>query len=157
MIRLQFKLNGKTVHMRTPAEGRVVDLLREELGLTGTKEACGAGECGACNVLIDGVPRPSCLTLAAQLEGRHVTTIEGLADEKGLHPMQQAFVEHGAVQCGFCTPGMILSSVSLLKSNPLPSSRQVQQALSGNLCRCTGYEKIVKAVLAAAAQEGKAS
>ncbi len=156
MIRLEFMLNGKPVQLRAPGDRRVVDLLREDLGLTGTKAACGAGECGACTVLIDDVPRPSCLTLAAQLEGRQVTTIEGLASDSRLHPVQQAFVEHGAVQCGFCTPGMILSAVSLLKRTPTPSSLEVKQALSGNLCRCTGYKKIVEAVLAAAANDGEA-
>jgi aerobic-type carbon monoxide dehydrogenase small subunit (CoxS/CutS family) len=156
MIRLRFILNGKPVKLSVPEDKRAVDLLREDLGLTGTKEACGEGECGACTVLIDGVPRVSCLTLAAQLEGRRVTTIEGLAPEGGLHPVQQAFVAHGAIQCGFCTPGMVLSAASLLKSNPTPSSQEAKQALSGNLCRCTGYKKIIEAVLAAAAHEGEA-
>lgn len=154
MSRLQFTLNGKPIKVSVPDDRRVVDLLREDLGLTGTKEACGAGECGACTVLVDDVPRPSCLTLAAQLEGRRVTTIEGLANENGLHPMQQAFIEHGAVQCGFCTPGMILSAVSLLDRDSSPSAQDIRQALSGNLCRCTGYKKIVEAVLAATAHDG---
>lgn len=156
MTRLRFTLNNKPVQVRTTDDRRVVDLLREDLGLTGTKEACGAGECGACTVLVDDVPRPSCLTLAAQLEGRRVTTIEGLANENGLHPMQQAFIEHGAVQCGFCTPGMILSAVSLLDRDSSPSAQDIRQALSGNLCRCTGYQKIVEAVLAAASHKGGA-
>lgn len=151
MIQLEFTLNSKPMRLRTQEDRRVLDLLREDLGLTGVKEACGAGECGACTVLIDDVPRPSCLTLAAQLEGRRVTTIEGLASKGRLHPLQQAFVEHGAVQCGFCTPGMILSAVPLLKKNPAPSPQEVKQALSGNLCRCTGYKKIIEAVLAATA------
>jgi carbon-monoxide dehydrogenase small subunit len=156
MIRLSFTLNGKPLELSVPEDKRAVDLLREDLGLTGTKEACGEGECGACTVLIDGVPRISCLTLAAQLEGCSVTTIEGLASDGGLHPVQQAFVEHGAVQCGFCTPGMVLSAASLLKDNPNPSAREVKQALSGNLCRCTGYKKIIEAVLVAAACEEEA-
>ena len=151
MIHLEFTLNNKPMRLRTQEDRRALDLLREDLGLTGAKEACGAGECGACTVLIDEAPRPSCLTLAAQLEGRQVTTIEGLAADDRLHPLQQAFVEHGAVQCGFCTPGMILSAVPLLKRSPAPSSREVKQALSGNLCRCTGYKKIIEAVLAATA------
>lgn len=156
MIRLEFTLNNQPMRLRTQEDRRVLDLLREDLGLTGAKEACGAGECGACTVLIDEVPRPSCLTLAAQLEGRQVTTIEGLAGKGRLHPLQQAFVEHGAVQCGFCTPGMILSALPLLKNNPAPSAQEVKQALSGNLCRCTGYKKIIEAVLAAATPTGEA-
>jgi aerobic-type carbon monoxide dehydrogenase small subunit (CoxS/CutS family) len=150
MIRIEFTLNGKPVHIHTRGDGRVVDLLREELGLTGTKEACGAGECGACTVLIDDKPRPSCLTLAAQLQGRRVTTIEGLAPENGVHPMQKAFIEQNAVQCGFCSPGMILGAISLLQRTPMPSEQEVRQALAGNLCRCTGYQKIIQAVLTAA-------
>ena len=153
-MRLGFVLNGKPLTLRVAEDRRVVDLLREDLGLTGTKEACGAGECGACTVLIDGEPRLSCLTLAAQLEGREVTTIEGLGSGDGLHPVQQAFVEQGAVQCGFCTPGMVLGAAALLKRNPAPTAQQVRQALSGNLCRCTGYQKIVEAVLAAARRQG---
>ena len=157
MIRLSFTLNGEKVQLSVPEDRRVVDLLRQDLALTGTKEACGAGECGACTVLIDDVPRPSCLTLAAQLEGRQVTTIEGLAKDGGLHPVQQAFVDHGAVQCGFCTPGMILNAVTLLKRTPEPSAGKVKQALSGNLCRCTGYKKIIRAVLAVADHQGGAA
>jgi carbon-monoxide dehydrogenase small subunit len=157
MTRVEFMLNNRPVHVHAPADKRLVDLLREDLGLTGTKEACGTGECGACTVLIDGVPRPSCLTLAAQLEGRQLTSIEGIGSEGGLHPVQQAFVEHGAVQCGFCTPGMILSAVSLLEHDASPSPRKVRQALAGNLCRCTGYQKIIEAVLAAARAKGKSA
>jgi len=151
MIRLAFSLNGQPVQLRTDEDKRLVDLLRRDLGLTGAKEACGAGECGACTVLIDGEPRLSCLTLAAQAEGREVTTIEGLAPSGELHPVQRAFVETGAVQCGFCTPGMALSAAAFLTCNPSPTARETRQALAGNLCRCTGYQKIVEAVLAAAA------
>lgn len=150
-IRLSFILNQKPVELETDSDRRVVDLLREDLGLTGTKEACGSGECGACTILVDGENRLSCLMRAGQLAGRAVTTIEGLADERGLHPVQQAFVEAGAVQCGFCTPGMILGAVGLLERNPRPGREEIRAALSGNLCRCTGYQKIVEAVEKAAA------
>ncbi|KMY66753.1 hypothetical protein AAU61_15215 [Desulfocarbo indianensis] len=150
-MRLTFSLNGRPVRLRTAADKRLVDLLRQDLGLTGTKEACGAGECGACTVLMDGEPRLSCLTLAAQAEGRELTTIEGLAPAGELHPVQRAFVERGAVQCGFCTPGMALSAAALLARNPSPSAQETRQALAGNLCRCTGYQKIVEAIQAAAA------
>jgi carbon-monoxide dehydrogenase small subunit len=128
----------------------VVDILREDLGLTGTKEGCGAGECGACTILVDGEPRLSCLMMAAQLQDKAVTTIEGIGDSNSLHPVQEAFVEQGAVQCGFCTPGMVLSAVHLLERQPVPDRNRIRVALSGNLCRCTGYVKIVDAVEAAA-------
>jgi aerobic carbon-monoxide dehydrogenase small subunit len=147
---IHFLLNGKETQLDGPPDRRVVDLLREDLGLTGTKEACGSGECGACTILVDGEPRLSCLMLAVQLEGRDITTIEGVAIGEALHPVQEAFVEQGAVQCGFCTPGMVLSAVSLLKDNPNPSRAEIREGLSGNLCRCTGYQKIVDAVEEAA-------
>ena len=133
-----------------PSDRRVIDILREDLNLTGTKEGCSGGECGACTILVDGESRLSCLMLAAQLEGRSVTTIEGIASEDRLHPLQEAFVEHGAVQCGFCIPGMVLSAVDLLQRNPNPTRMEIRQGLSGNLCRCTGYQKIVDAVEGAA-------
>lgn len=133
-----------------PSDRRVIDILREDLNLTGTKEGCSAGECGACTILVDGESRLSCLILAAQLEGRSVTTIEGMASEGRLHPLQKAFVEHGAVQCGFCIPGMVLSAADLLQRNPNPTRMEIREGLSGNLCRCTGYQKIVDAVEAAA-------
>jgi carbon-monoxide dehydrogenase small subunit len=133
-----------------PPGRRVVDLLREDLGLTGAKEGCGTGQCGACAILVDDIPRNSCLMLAAQLEGRSVTTIEGLAAGTRLHPVQEAFVTEGAVQCGFCTPGMILVSAALLRRNPRPSRQEIREALTGNLCRCTGYQKIIDAVETAA-------
>ena len=147
---VEFCLNGKPVSMETAPDRRVVDLLREELGLTGTKECCGSGECGACTILVDGESRLSCLMLAAQLTGRSVTTIEGVAGEAGMHIVQRAFVEQGAVQCGFCTPGMILATLDLLRRIPNPTREEVRRELSGNLCRCTGYQKIVDAVMAAA-------
>lgn len=145
-----FVLNGKSILVETAPDRRLVDLLREDLGLTGTKECCGSGECGACAVLIDGESRLSCLTLAAQLEGRSVTTVEGVADENELSLVQKAFVDSGAVQCGFCTPGMIISALDLLRRNPSPAREEVRDGLSGNFCRCTGYQKIIDAVMAAA-------
>lgn len=149
---VSFVLNGKEVRMDVHPGRRVVDLLREDLGLTGTKEGCGAGECGACTILVDGESRLSCLMLAAQLEGRRVTTIEGLGcnESDELHPVQEAFVACGAVQCGFCTPGMVLSAVHLISQNPSPTRDEIREGMSGNLCRCTGYVKIVDAVEAAA-------
>jgi len=149
-VQIRFELNGQKVDLEVRPDRRVVDLLREDLGLTGTKEGCGAGECGACTVLIDGDARLSCLMLAAQLDGRSVTTIEGLCQDGTLHPIQDAFVEHGAVQCGFCSPGMVLTAVDLLQRHAAPNRQQIRQGLSGNLCRCTGYVKIVDAVEAAA-------
>ncbi len=147
---VNFILNGKPACMDTLPDQRVVDLLREKFGLVGTKECCGSGECGACTILVDGESRLSCLMLAAQLEGRTVLTIEGVATEGKLHVVQQAFVDYGAVQCGFCTPGMILATLDLLRRIPEPTREEVRSGLSGNLCRCTGYQKIVDAVMAAA-------
>lgn len=149
-MKVSFELNGKETRIETPSERRVVDILREDFHLTGTKEGCGAGECGACTILVDGESRLSCLMVAAQLEGRKVTTIEGLAEGERLHPIQHAFVELGAVQCGFCTPGMVLAAIDLLKKNPDPTRLEIREGISGNLCRCTGYQKIVDAVEAAA-------
>ena len=148
-MKVSFVLNGKEIQIETPSDRRVVDILREDHHLTGTKEGCGTGECGACTILVDGESRLSCLMVAAQLEGRKVTTIEGLAEGEGLDPVQQAFVELGAVQCGFCTPGMILTAVDLLQKNPNPTRLEIREGISGNLCRCTGYQKIVDAVEAA--------
>ena len=133
------------------ADRRVVDILREDFLLTGTKESCGTGDCGACTILVDGETRLSCLMLAAQLQDRDILTIEGLSQDGSLHPVQSAFVEHGAVQCGFCSPGMILASIDLLNRNPNPTREEIRDALAGNLCRCTGYQKIVDSVEIAAA------
>ena len=127
----------------------LVEVLRDQLELTGTKVACGEGECGACTVLLDGQPVNSCLVPALKVQGREVLTVEGLASLGELHPLQKAFVEHGAVQCGYCTPGMLMSAKALLDHNPNPTEEEVRLAISGNLCRCTGYAKIVEAVLAA--------
>lgn len=149
-MKITFSLNGRWLEVETPPDRRVVDLLREDLGLGGTKECCGSGECGACTILVDGESRLSCLMLAAQLEGRVILTIEGVATNGEFHVVQQAFVEHGAVQCGFCTPGMILATLDLLRRIPDPTREDVRRELSGNLCRCTGYQKIVDAVMAAA-------
>ena len=149
-MKITFTLNGTPRTLMAEPDDRVVDVLRDSLGLTGTKEACGTGECGACTILVDGVPRLACLMLAVQLEGRAVTTIEGLSDGKALHPVQAAFVEAGAVQCGFCTPGMVLTATHLLRNNPHPTREEIREALSGNICRCTGYQKIIDAVARAA-------
>lgn len=127
-------------------------VLREKLNLTGTKIGCEEGDCGACTVLLDGRPVSSCLVLAVQAQGHEITTIEGLAENGRLHPLQQAFVEHGAIQCGFCSPGMILTAKALLDENPHPDEAQIRHAISGNLCRCTGYEKIVEAISDVAAK-----
>jgi aerobic carbon-monoxide dehydrogenase small subunit len=143
---IRFSLNGKKTAIDAPPDRRVVDILREDLQLTGTKEGCGSGECGCCAILVNGESRLSCLMLAAQLSDQDLTTIEGLAPGGRLHPLQIAFVESGAVQCGFCTSGMILSTVDLLSRNPQPTREEIREGLSGNLCRCTGYQKIVDAV-----------
>lgn len=147
---IRFRLNGREVALEAPPDRRVVDLLREDCGLSGTKEGCGAGECGACAVLVDGRARLSCLMLAAQLEGREVTTIEGLGSPAEPHPLQKACADHGAVQCGFCSPGMIVAAADLLSRTPFPSRHEIRVGLSGNLCRCGGYQKIVDAVERAA-------
>jgi len=145
-----FLVNGRHYEVAIEPHMLLIEVLRNELDLTGTKQSCGIGNCGACTVLIDGKPVLSCLTLALTVVGKHITTIEGLAQGTALHPIQKAFIEHGAIQCGFCTPGMILSAKALLDGNPNPDQEEVKQALSGNLCRCTGYVKIIDAVLAAA-------
>jgi aerobic carbon-monoxide dehydrogenase small subunit len=143
------QVNGHPAEHACPDERILLDLLREDLNLTGTKRGCDLGTCGCCTVLLDGRPTLSCLTLARQAEGRSITTIEGLTPSSGLNPVQAAFVEHGATQCGFCTPGFIVTACALLESTPHPSKEQVEVAISGNLCRCTGYTKIVEAILAA--------
>ncbi|MFM9106856.1 MAG: (2Fe-2S)-binding protein [Chloroflexota bacterium] len=142
-------VNGKARRVTAPGDAFLVDVLRDDLALTGTKQACGIGECGACTVLVDGDPICSCLMLLAEAEGREITTIEGLS-RGGLSAVQEALAEHGGVQCGFCTPGIVLAAHALLRDNPDPTEEEVRVALSGNLCRCTGYVKIVDAVLAAA-------
>ncbi len=146
---LRLEINGHPVEVPCPDERILLDLIREDLDLTGSKRGCDLGTCGCCTVLLDGRPTLSCLTLARLAEGRSVTTIEGLTPHGGLHPVQRAFVEHGATQCGFCTPGFVLTAVALLRDEPHPDRERVVRAISGNLCRCTGYTKIIEAVLAA--------
>jgi carbon-monoxide dehydrogenase small subunit len=146
---IRFALNGKTVSLDVSGTRRLLDALREDLHVTGTKEGCGEGECGACSVLIDGQVVNSCLVAAGQVDGCDVVTVEGLALPDGtLSPLQQAFIEQGAAQCGICTPGMLLAAHALLRENPRPSADDVRVGLAGNLCRCTGYTKIIDAVLA---------
>jgi len=145
---VRFVLNGAPVSLDVLGSRRLLDVLRESLGFTGTKEGCGEGECGACSVLIDGEVVDSCLVAVGQVEGCHVTTVEGLADGGRLSALQQAFIERGAAQCGICTPGMLLAAHALLAENPRPSEDEVRVGLAGNLCRCTGYTKILDAVLA---------
>ena len=152
---LVMKLNGETVELAVAPSTMLLDVLRNELGLTGTKEACGKGECGACTVFLDGKAVTSCITPAMKAMNKEVLTIEGLGGRGNLHPIQRAFIEFGAVQCGFCSPGMILSAKALLDDNSNPSEEEVRTALSGNLCRCTGYVKIVEAVLHAAKEMRK--
>jgi carbon-monoxide dehydrogenase small subunit len=151
-VKIAFILNNRNVTVETPPDRRVVDLLREDLGLTGTKEACGMGDCGACTILVNGRTKLSCLMLAAQLEGTEIVTIEGIGSEEEHQIVQDSFIETGAVQCGFCTPGMVLATLHLLKANPDPDRTEIRLGLSGNLCRCTGYQKIVDAVEHAAAR-----
>ena len=150
---MNITVNKKKYELAVETNMTLADMLREDLKLTGTKKGCGLGECGACTVLLDGKPVSSCLVLAVEADNREVTTIEGIETEKGLHPVQQAFVEKGAIQCGFCTPGMILSSKALLDENPHPDEQDIRRAISGNLCRCTGYQKIVEAVQSVAAHK----
>ena len=147
---IRCKVNGEEVSVRAEAGWNLLLVLREELELTGAKEGCGAGECGACTVLVDGKAVNSCLFPAFEAEGREIVTIEGLAEGHVLHPIQKAFAENGAVQCGFCTPGMVLSAKGLLDRIPQPTENQIKSALAGNLCRCTGYTQIIEAVKIAA-------
>jgi len=147
MEALHLVINGEGVETLIAPGTTLQPFLHDTLGITGTKEGCGAGLCGCCTVMVDGMAVKSCLVLALQVRGKSVQTIEGLAQEEVLDPVQQAFIENGAIQCGYCSAGMIMSSKALLEENPNPSEKEVRQALSGNLCRCTGYHKIVKAVL----------
>lgn len=150
---ITIKVNGDMYHLSVDPWRTLNEVLRNDLNLTGTKLGCGTGDCGACTVLVDGRTVSSCLTLAVEMDGKEIMTVEGLAPSgEELHPIQEAFIEKGAIQCGYCTPGMQLSAYYLLKNNPSPSEQEIREALSGNLCRCTGYNKIVEAI-AAAAQE----
>jgi carbon-monoxide dehydrogenase small subunit len=144
---IMIKVNGQEFDLVIPVNKTLTQVLREDLRLTGTKQGCAVGDCGSCTVLLNGKPVNSCLILAVEVDGQEITTIEGLAVD-GLHPIQQSFVEHGGIQCGFCTPGMILSAKALLDKNPTPSEPEIRAAISGNLCRCTGYQKIVESIAA---------
>jgi len=146
---VRMKVNGVWKEASVQPETTLLEVLRDTWGLTGAKRGCDEGDCGACTVLLDGKPVNSCLVLAIRLDGREITTIEGLGKEDRLHPLQSAFIHHGALQCGFCGPGMILSAKALLDSNPNPTEGEIRQALAGNICRCTGYSKIIEAVQSA--------
>lgn len=152
--RVNFFVNEEPVELYVDANKTMLRVLREELALTGTKEGCGAGECGACTVIVDGKPINACLVLAPELDGMHITTVEGLAKDGQLTNMQQAFVDLAALQCGFCTPGFIMSATALLQENPSPSRDEIVDAISGNLCRCTGYARIIEAIELAARKGG---
>ena len=155
---LHFWVNGEEYWLEVPAHRLLIDLLRDDLHLTGTKRSCDIGVCGSCTVLMDGKSVSACLMLAAKIDGRQILTVEGLQTDGRLHPVQQAFLEHWGFQCGFCTPGMLLTAVEILEVHPDPSAEIVREELMGNLCRCTGYKKIVDSVLAAAKQtRGKAA
>ena len=151
---ISLKVNGYEHEVAVRPNRTLLEVLREDLRLTGTKEGCDDGACGTCTVLLEGVPIRSCLCLAVEAQGKEVTTIEGLAEGDRLHPLQQAFVDYGAIQCGYCSPGMILTAKALLDRNPTPAARDIQLAISGNLCRCTGYNKIVQAIKGAGQSPG---
>ncbi len=153
-MELRFNLNEKDIKIETDPGKRLLDLLREDFGLTGTKEGCGEGECGACTIILDGKAVNSCLIFAGQIEGSRILTIEYLSQGDGIHPIQQAFIDAGAVQCGFCTPGMVMSAKALLDETPLPSEEEIRNSIAGNLCRCTGYKKIEEAIKLASANMG---
>ena len=157
-MRIRFTLNGQPVEVDAPAESTLLALLRDHFGLTGAKPGCEIGECGACAVILDGRLVNACLLLAPQVDGREVITIEGIRDpEGGPDDLQQAFLEHGAVQCGYCTPGMVMAGEALLADNPAPTREEIRTAISGNLCRCTGYQQVVDAIEATAARRRRAS
>ncbi|MEJ2412929.1 MAG: (2Fe-2S)-binding protein [Anaerolineales bacterium] len=151
---ISLTVNGQLEQLQVPSNITLLHVLRDMLGLTGTKNGCEAGECGACTVLVDGEPVNSCLVLAVELDGREVTTVEGLAKDGKLTPLQEAFAKLNAVQCGFCTPGMLMAGTALLRRNPHPTEEDIQKALVGNLCRCTGYQRIIDAVMEASRQGG---
>ena len=156
-VRLNLTVNGETRDVLVAVHKTLLEVLREDFALTGTKHGCELGECGTCTVLADGDPVLSCLALPAAMEGRRITTVEGMAEGARLHPLQQAFVELGAAQCGYCTPGILLTAQALLAANPHPTRDEVKEALAGNLCRCTGYTKILDAVELAALRMGRAT
>lgn len=154
-ITVNMTVNGKDVTVNVSPHDTLLKVLREDLKLTGVKEGCGVGECGACTVIVDGEAVNSCLMLAPSLEGKDILTVEGLMQDETLHPLQQAFIDYGAVQCGFCTPGLLLSAKALLDHNPKPTEEEIRVGISGNLCRCTGYHQVVEAIQAVAASEEK--
>lgn len=145
-IQISFVLNGEKIELKTKPNKRLLDILRDDLGLTGTKEGCSIGECGACTVIVNGRAVNSCLVLVGEVDGADVITIEGIAKNGNLHPLQENFLKYGAVQCGFCTPGMILSSYALLLKKKKPNEEEIKEAIAGNLCRCTGYKQIIEAI-----------
>lgn len=151
-IHVTTKINGEDAEFLCEPQQTMLDVLRDEMGLTGSKEGCGSGDCGACSIIVDGKLVCSCLMFGAEAEGADVTTIEGMADGETLHPLQQKFLEHAALQCGFCTPGVLVASKALLDQNPNPTEEETRYWLAGNLCRCTGYDKIIEAVMDAAAE-----
>ena len=152
---IQLRVNGELHEVMVEPWKTLLQVIRDDIGLTGAKEACGTGECGACTVLVNGKPVNSCLVLAVEAQGKDILTIEGLAPRDKLHPLQDAFIQRGAIQCGFCTPGMLLSAKALLDENPQPTEEEIREAISGNLCRCTGYNKIVEAILEVAQSKEK--
>lgn len=154
---IELNVNGENCQVAIEPWRTLLEVLRDTLNLTGTKEACGKGDCGACTVLLDGKAVNSCLTLAIEAQGKNIITIEGLAQDGEPHPVQQSFIDHGAIQCGFCSPGMIMAAKALLDQNANPSEDEVKEAISGNLCRCTGYTKIIEAILAAPKKGGKSN
>ncbi|RCW62211.1 MULTISPECIES: (2Fe-2S)-binding protein [Halanaerobium] len=151
---VELKVNGEDYKLQVGSQERLLDTIREQLKLTGTKEGCSVGECGACTVIVDDQAVNSCMVLTAQVDGSKIITVEGLESKSGLHPLQKAFIEKQAVQCGFCTPGMLMSALALLNTNPEPSKEEIKTALEGNLCRCTGYQQIIDAVEMAAEEWG---
>ncbi len=154
MKQVGLTVNGTLYELGVQPWETLLEVIRDRLGLTGTKEGCGLGECGACTVIMEGETVNSCLVLAAEADGKQITTIEGLADGDKLHPIQEAFIENGGLQCGFCTPGMIMSAKALLDENPNPSEAEIRRGIAGNLCRCTGYTKIIESITSAAKKMG---
>lgn len=155
-VEVDLKVNGVKYQVTIPPWRTLVEVLRETLGLTGTKKSCNEGECGACTVILDGRPVTSCLVLAIDAEGKDILTIEGISEHENFHPVQESFLKHGAIQCGFCTPGMVMSAKALLDENPNPNLMEARKAISGNLCRCTGYQHIINSILAASRTGGSA-
>lgn len=155
MKEISFKINGKPYSLSIKPSRTLLEMLREDLGLTGTKEGCGQGECGACTVILDGKTVNSCIMLAVEADNKEITTIEGISDHEKMHPIQEAFVSQGGMQCGFCTPGMIMSAKALLAKNPSPNEHEIREGIAGNFCRCTGYTKIIDSIRFAAVIKGK--